>query len=70
MPVPRAMSLVTFGHGDGQDSHDFTSARVDVAQMGACAVGRLRQLLAGAPPERLRINLPAVVHEGGTLAAP
>lgn len=65
--VPRAFSVACFGLKDGTNPLDITSARVDWRRAGASVLSRLRELLSGAPNERLRISLPVELHEGSTL---
>jgi len=70
LQVPRALSVVSFGAKDEPNPLDITSMRVDWQRAAQCAWNRLKELLAGAPPERLRIGLPAEYHQGSTTCSP
>jgi DNA-binding LacI/PurR family transcriptional regulator len=66
--VPRALSVATFGPTGEPNPLDLTSARIDWRRAGRVVLNRLRELLSGAPIERLRISLPVEFHEGSTLS--
>ncbi|MCW8131593.1 MAG: GntR family transcriptional regulator [Planctomycetota bacterium] len=68
--VPRDFSVVTFGGKDDADPYQFTAAKADFHKMGEVGVGRLRQMMGGAPQSRLRINVPVEVVDGKTVAPP
>lgn len=67
LTVPRAMSVVCFGGVREENAFDITSARIDGAEVGRCALNRLRELMAGAINERMRIRIPISFHQGTTV---
>lgn len=70
LDVPRDISVVTFAGKHDADPHHFTAAKADFHKMGEVGVGRLRQMMGGAPQSRLRINVPVEVSDGRTVAPP
>ncbi|MBI3830026.1 MAG: substrate-binding domain-containing protein [Planctomycetes bacterium] len=68
--VPRDFSVVTFSGKNDADPQHFTAAKADFHKMGEVGVGRLRQMMGGAPQSRLRINVPVEVVDGKTVGPP
>lgn len=68
LKVPEALSVACFGARCRGGT--LSAVRGDYAKMGESAVGRLRQLIAGMPASRLRINIPMELVRGRTMAAP
>lgn len=68
LKVPEALSVACFGARCRGGT--LSAVRGDYAKMGESAVGRLRQLIAGMPASRLRINIPMELARGRTMAVP
>ncbi len=64
---PRNFSLACFAAKGEANPKSYTCAEIDFRKMGETAVNRMRQLLAGAPGGRLRINIPIDVVQGATV---
>jgi len=65
--VPRDFSIVCFGAKGDPDPYGVTAAMADFGKMGEVGVGRLRQIMGGAPQSRLRINVPVQIQDGKTV---
>lgn len=68
LKVPETLSVACFGARCRGGT--LSAVRGDYAKMGESAVGRLRQLIAGMPSSRLRINIPMELARGRTIAVP